>query len=180
MGVVKLDVDELNNALTQVSDNSIEVGKSEELFEVTQECLGFRLNNEFFAVPILRVEEIRGWESPSSLPDSNAFVKGVINLRGAVVPIVDLREKFLGSEQAYESSTVVIVLRVFYPNEDDKIAGVVVDSVTDVIQYNPKNLKQMPEMDDHMAEGFVDGLIDFDDEVYFMLDIDKLLNINEF
>ncbi len=174
-----MDVSELNKALETVADTTREENDAQMAFDVS-ECLGFRLGDELFAIPILRVEEIRGWEQPSLLPDTKSYVKGVINLRGSIIPVVDLRERFLNIEQRYLPTTVVIVLRIFYPETEDKIIGVVADSVTDVIQYQKDKLLKLPDMDDSAAEGFVKGILKHEDQVYFMLDIDPLLNINQF
>ena len=174
-----MDVDELNKALESMGDVHDVDAETKSLFEL-KECLGFVLNQEYFAIPILKVEEIRRWEIPSKLPDTASYVKGVINIRGAIVPVIDLRERFIGVEQDYKSTTVVIVIRVFYPDKKDKIIGIVVDSVTNVIQYSDDNLKKMPEINESMAEGFISGILNHEENAYFMLKTDSLLNINQF
>jgi len=174
-----VDVNELNKALEKVADNQNDESATSKALEKS-ECLGFVLGNELFAIPILRVEEIRGWERPSILPDTKDFVKGVINLRGSIIPVVDLRERFLQSAQRYLTTTVVIVLRIFYADSEDKIVGIVADSVTDVIQYHQDDLVKLPEMNDSIAEGFVKGILQHQQKVYFMLDIDPLLHISQF
>lgn len=173
-----MDVNELNKALESMADNNELEECSEKIFQFL-ECLGFVLGDEYFAIPILKVEEIRSWEVPSKLPDTPSFVKGVINLRGAIVPVIDLRERFMNCEQSFDKTTVVIVVRVFYPDCDDKIIGIVVDSVTNVIQYQMEDIRKMPQLNDSMAEGFINGILKHENKAYFMLEIDSLLNINK-
>ncbi len=174
-----MDVSELNKALETVADNTVNESETQKIMDVS-ECLGFMLGDEMFAIPILRVEEIRGWEQPSLLPDTQDYVKGVINLRGSIIPVVDLRERFLQKKQNYVATTVVIVLRIFYADREDKVVGIIADSVTDVIQYRKEDILKLPDMDDSSAQGFVKGILKHNGQVYFMLDIDPLLNISQF
>ncbi len=177
-----MDVTQLNRALGQVSTNSPNVNESGESIQdyASERCLGFVLGKDCFAVPILRVEEIRKWEIPSALPGTQNYVKGVINLRGEIVPVVDLRELFLDEPQTYIKTTVIIMLRIFYQNSEDKIVGIVVDSLTDVIQYNSVDIKQAPNFNNSLADDYVTGLLSIGDNVYFLLNIDDLLNVEQF
>ena len=106
----------------------------------SQEYLGFLLGNEEYVIDILKVQEIRGYTTPTKIAQSPDFVKGVINLRGNIVPIVDLRIKFDLPEISYTPFTVVIILNVC-----KKIVGIVVDSVSDVFNINVDEIKPAPE-----------------------------------
>jgi len=102
--------------------------------DAKQEFLTFIIGKEEFAVEILRVQEIRGWEKPNPLPNVPSYVKGVVDLRGTIVPIIDLREKF-GLNATYNNTTVVIVVHVL-TKQGERIVGLVVDAVSDVHQFD--------------------------------------------
>lgn len=117
------------------------------------EFLTFRLGGEEYGIDILRVQEIRSYEPPTRIANSPAFLKGVVNLRGVIVPILDLRLK-LGCETAeYNGFTVVIVLNVH-----DRVVGVVVDSVSDVIELQGDQVKQAPQLNSSVDAGFITGI----------------------
>jgi len=117
------------------------------------EFLTFRLGDEEYGIDILRVQEIRSYEQPTRIANSPAFIKGVVNLRGVIVPIVDLRMK-LGCETAeYNAFTVVIVLNV-----KGRVLGAVVDSVSDVLELHAKDIKPAPEMSSAVDAGFITGI----------------------
>jgi purine-binding chemotaxis protein CheW len=117
------------------------------------EFLSFRLGGEEYGIDILRVQEIRSYEAPTRIAGSPPFVKGVVNLRGVIVPIVDLRLK-LGCQTAdYTDFTVVIVLNV-----GRRVIGAVVDSVSDVLALAPADIKPAPEMNASMDTGYILGI----------------------
>src|SRR6185436_4878767 len=105
------------------------------------ECLSFRLGGEEYGIDILAVQEIRGFERPTRIANSPAFLLGVVNLRGTIVPIVDLRVKLGFPEASYDAFTVVIIL-----NMDGRTTGVVVDAVSDVLQLSAADVREPPEM----------------------------------
>jgi len=124
--------------------------------ESKQEFLTFEIGTEEYAVEILRVQEIRGWEDPSPLPSVPSFVKGVINLRGVVVPIIDLRDKF-HLKVSYNDTTVVIVVHVI-TGSGERIVGLVVDAVSDVHSFDMSKLQPAPDISSSLENQFVVGL----------------------
>jgi purine-binding chemotaxis protein CheW len=117
------------------------------------EFLTFRLGGEEYGIDILRVQEIRSYEPPTRIANAPAFLKGVVNLRGVIVPILDLRLK-LGCETAeYNGFTVVIVLNVH-----DRVVGAVVDSVSDVIELQGDQVKEAPQLNSNVDPGFITGI----------------------
>lgn len=120
---------------------------------VPSEFLSFRLGGEEYGIDILRVQEIRSYESPTRIANVPAFIKGVVNLRGVIVPVVDLRMK-LGCETAeYNDFTVVIVLNV-----QDRVIGAVVDSVSDVIALDADSIKPAPELSSTVDAQYILGI----------------------
>lgn len=121
-----------------------------------EEFLTFKLGREEFAVAINRVQEIRGWQEPSPLPNVPSFVKGVIDLRGTVVPILDLRERFK-LEASYNATTVVIVVHIL-TLQGERVVGLVVDAVSDVHQFDMENLQPPPDISSSVSSQFMQGL----------------------
>jgi purine-binding chemotaxis protein CheW len=138
---------------------------------VEREFLTFRLGAEEYGVDILKVQEIRGYDAVTRIPDTPDFIKGVVNLRGAIVPVVDLRIKLRLGSAEYNSFTVMVVL-----NLARRIIGVVVDSVSDVIQLEPEQLHPAPEFGTHVDTRFISGLGTIDQRMLILLDIEKLLS----
>ena len=140
------------------------------------EFLTFRLGAEEYGIDILRVQEIRSYEPPTRIANAPAFIKGVVNLRGTIVPIVDLRLK-LGCDQAeYNGFTVVIVLNV-----RGRVVGAVVDSVSDVVQLGADNVKAAPELgaaqvDTSYITGIGNTAGDAKDRMLILIDIEKLMS----
>jgi len=117
------------------------------------EFLTFRLGDEEYGIDILRVQEIRSYESPTRIANAPSFIKGVVNLRGVIVPIIDLRLK-LGCEKAeYNGFTVVVVLNV-----RGRVVGAVVDSVSDVLELGRDNIKPAPELNSSIDASFITGI----------------------
>ncbi|MGC8853917.1 MAG: chemotaxis protein CheW [Halothiobacillaceae bacterium] len=137
--------------------------------------LSFILHGQEYAVDILRVQEIREWGPTTPIPNSAGFVRGVMNLRGSVVPVVDLRLRLGLPEVTYDAQTVVIVLRVLSP-ERDRIMGVVVDAVAEVHDLAPQAILPPPEVTAQGLEGFVLGLVDSKGQLLTILDFDRLLD----
>ncbi|WP_040725400.1 chemotaxis protein CheW [Thiomicrorhabdus sp. Kp2] len=124
--------------------------------DAKQEFLTFIIGREEFAVEILRVQEIRGWETPNPLPNVPSYVKGVVDLRGTVVPIIDLREKF-NLKAAYDGTTVVIVVHIL-TSSGERIVGLVVDAVSDVHQFDMNALQAAPDISDSIDNQYILGL----------------------
>jgi purine-binding chemotaxis protein CheW len=137
----------------------------------TREYLTFRLDQEEYGIDILKVQEIRGYERPTRIANAPEFIKGVVNLRGTIVPIVDMRLKFNCAKAEYNAFTVVIIL-----NLRNRIVGVVVDSVSDVMELPPESLKAAPEMDSMIDSSAVVGLGSVGERMLILLDIEKLMS----
>lgn len=150
------------------------MGVMEQLDEAStsgaREYLTFRLDQEEYGIDILKVQEIRGYESPTRVANAPNFIKGVVNLRGTIVPIVDMRLKFNCAKAEYNSFTVVIIL-----NLRSRIVGIVVDSVSDVMELPAENLKTAPDIDSVIDNGSVLGLGSLGDRMLILLDIERLM-----
>jgi len=138
------------------------------------ECLTFRLGNEEYGIDILKVQEIRGYDAVTRISGAPEFLKGVINLRGVIVPIVDLRLKFQLGEIKYDEFTVVIILNI-----RGRIAGAVVDSVSDVLELSPEQVRPAPEFHCLLDAAYITGLGTVGTEerprMLILLDIEKLM-----
>ena len=134
------------------------------------EFLTFTLGAEVYGIDILKVQEIRGYEKPTTIAGAPPFIKGVINLRGTIVPIVDMRMKFELSSAEYNSFTVVIILNV-----SDRVVGMVVDSVADVITLAAEQIRQPPEFSSKVETEYVIGLGTVDDHMLILMDIESLM-----
>jgi purine-binding chemotaxis protein CheW len=142
----------------------------------TIQYLSFVLGKEEYGVDILRVQEIRSWEPVSRVPNVPAYEKGVVNLRGAIVPIIDLRERFALSKVEYTPLTVVVVLQTGNGN-NTRIMGVVVDSVSDVISVEKNEIQGAPDFGTKVSNEFINGLVSVSERMVMLLDVDKLLTI---
>jgi purine-binding chemotaxis protein CheW len=136
----------------------------------SQEFLAFSLGEEEYAVDILKVQEIRGYENVTRIANAPSFIKGVTNLRGTIVPIVDMRLKFGLDRVSYDGQTVVIVLNVA-----DRVVGVVVDGVTDVMALPEKEICPAPEFGGSMDARYVSGLASLNDRMLIIVDFEVLL-----
>lgn len=140
--------------------------------------LTFMLAGEEYGVDILRVQEIKGWDKVTPIPGTPAYVRGVINLRGTIVPIIDLRQKFKMTQIDYGPTTVVIVLKV-ETTDRDRIMGIVVDAVSDVYAVPVEELRPAPDFGGNIRVEFVRGLATVDEKMVIVLNIDELLNADE-
>ena len=138
------------------------------------EFLTFRLGAEEYGIDILKVQEIRSYEQPTRIANAPAFIKGVVNLRGVIVPIVDLRLKLACETAEYNSFTVVIVLNV-----KGRVVGAVVDSVSDVLALESGSIKPAPEMTSMMDTGFITGIGSVNDRMLVLIDIEGLMASEE-
>jgi len=147
---------------------------SSALAEGLSEFLSFRLGQEEYGVDILKVQEIRGYDTVTRIPETPIFIKGVINLRGTIVPVIDMRLKFnLGSAE-YNDFTVMIILNI-----GQRVIGMVVDSVSDVIQLKDEQIREVPEFGGVINTRFVMGIGTFDDRMLILVDIEKLMSGSE-
>ena len=136
----------------------------------SQEFLTFTLGSEEYGVDILKVQEIRGYDTVTRIPDTPDFVKGVINLRGTIVPVIDMRLKFKLANATYDDFTVMIILNVA-----KRIVGMVVDGVSDVINLTASEIKPAPEFSGAMNTGYITGLGTIDNRMLILMDIERLI-----
>src|SRR6186713_12727 len=134
-----------------------------------EEFLTFRLGGEEYAIDILQVQEIRAHESVTRIASAPEFIRGVINLRGTIVPIVDLRVKF-GFDSATNAAPVVIILSIA-----DRVIGVVVDAVTDVVDLAADQIRETPEVGGAIAAGFIRGIAPLEGRMLIVFDIARLM-----
>jgi len=144
-----------------------------------REFLTFILSGEEYGVDILRVQEIKGWDSVTTLPNMPEYIRGVINIRGTIVPIIDMRLRFNLEQLEYGPTTVVIVLRVLNKNGPERTMGVVVDAVSDVYNVPTDNIKPSPDFGTAVDTEFVKGLATVEKKMIIVLDIDHMLNSDE-
>lgn len=137
---------------------------------VRREFLTFTLGGETYAIDILKVQEIRGYETPTRIANAPEFIKGVINLRGHIVPIVDLRLKLGVGEPHYDASTVVIILNIL-----KRVVGVVVDGVSDVVALPPDIIKPAPEFGAALDTRYILGLATQGEQLLILIDIERLM-----
>ena len=135
-----------------------------------RELLTFTLGRESYAIDILKVQEIRGYEAPTRIANAPDFIKGVINLRGHIVPIVDLRVKLGVGEARYDNATVVIILNIL-----KRVVGVVVDGVSDVITLASESIKPAPEFGSSLDTQYIVGLASVGEELLILVDIERLM-----
>lgn len=138
-----------------------------------KQFMTFMLNSEQYAVDILCVEEIRSWEQPTKIPNAPSYIKGVINMRGIIVPIVDLRLKFSIGEANYKETTVVIVLTV-ETIEKTRTIGFVVDAVSDVLNIEEHDIKSVLAFGGSVPPLYIVGLVNVGDSVVTLLNVEAL------
>jgi purine-binding chemotaxis protein CheW len=139
-----------------------------------RECLTFTLGDEEYGIDILMVQEIRGYEAVTKIANLPDFIKGVINLRGAIVPVVDMRIKFQLGNVVYNQFTVVIVLNVC-----GRVIGMVVDGVSDVIAFTPEQIKATPKFGSSLDTQYLLGLGTVDGRMIILVDIERLMSSKE-
>jgi len=161
-----------SNTELEQANESIEAARSNNLGE---QYLTFYMNKEEFGVNILSVQEIRGWEAVTPIPNAPKQVRGVMNLRGTVAPVIDLRMCFGLDELQYTDETVVIILTV--PSENgQKIMGIVVDAVSDVHNFDDDSVQPSPELSHEKQAQYIKGLGSTDDKMVILLNLtDQLM-----
>lgn len=136
-----------------------------------EQFLTFRLHGQDYGITILKIQEIKGWDKVTPIPNSPAYVKGVLNLRGVIVPVIDLRLRFGLPEAERDIFTVIIVANV-----NGRLAGIVVDAVSDVINVGAGHLCEAPEYEGQENREFIKGLAQVDGKLLVLLDVDRLVN----
>lgn len=133
--------------------------------------LAFRLADQDYGIAIAKVQEIREWSKVTPLPNSPPYIKGMLNLRGAIVPIIDLRMRFGLPAMDYDALTVIIVVNV-----GGRLAGVVADTVSDVVSAGPDRRRAMPEFEGQANRQFIEGLAQIDEQLMILLNVDRLVH----
>jgi purine-binding chemotaxis protein CheW len=145
-------------------------GSQADMHHLRGEYLTFRLGNEEYGIDILKVQEIRSYEVPTRIANAAPCFKGVVNLRGVIVPIVDLRLKFGCDSVEYNSFTVVIVLNI-----RNRVVGAVVDSVSDVLELPGEAVRPAPDIDTSVDTSYITGIASIQDRMLILLDIESLM-----
>lgn len=156
--------------MTQATAAAPIAGTAERNLAAT-EFLAFTLGKEEYGIHILKVQELRGYETPTQIANAPDFIKGVVNLRGIIVPIVDMRIKLRLGTPTYDQFTVVIILNV-----GGRTIGMVVDSVSDVTMLTPEQIKPAPEMGTALDTDYLLGLGTLDQRMLILVDIDRLMS----
>ncbi len=138
------------------------------------EFLAFTLGEEEYGIDIQKVQELRGYDAVTRIANAPEFIKGVVNLRGIIVPIIDMRIKFALGAPTYDQFTVVIVLNI-----GGRVVGMVVDSVSDVITLSAEQIKPAPEMGAALDTDYLIGLGTLDERMLILVDIDRLMSSEE-
>ncbi len=159
------------NAATATSTSLSAASSGTGALTQIREFLAFKIANEEYGVDILRVQEIRSYEKPTSIANAPEHLKGVVNLRGVIVPIIDLRIKLGVSDVQYNHLTVVIVLNI-----GDRVVGVVVDGVSDVLTLEPSQLRPVPALDSNFDPEHLLAIGSVDERMLILLDIEKFLS----
>lgn len=136
-----------------------------------RQFLTFSLGAEEYGVDILKVQEIKGYAPATPIPNTPSFIKGVMNLRGTIIPVVDLRRKLSMDDAEYNQFTVIIVVKVAA-----KVVGLVVDSVSDVLNIPNADVQDSPDLGGHVDVRFVSGMAKVNDKLVMLLDIEKVLD----
>ena len=139
-----------------------------------REYLTFSLGREEYGVDILKVQEIRGYDTVTTIPDTPVFVKGVFNLRGTIVPVIDMRLKFDLTKATYDASTVMIILNVA-----DRVVGMVVDGVSDVLALRREEIRPAPELGRSLDAEFVTGIGTVENRMLILVDIERLMTSSD-
>ncbi len=140
--------------------------------------LSFTLGDEVYGIDILKVQEIRGWEEVRPLPDTPEYVKGVLDLRGIIVPIIDMRLRFNLDKAEYTATTVTIILSIQLRGKP-YVIGIVVDGVSDVLDVQAKDIRETPPLGKKIDTRYLHGMVSTENNVLLLLDADNLLNPDE-
>lgn len=157
-----------------MSSNVEAVDRDAPEIEASSEYLTFVLGDEFYGLDILKVQEIRGYDAVTKIANTPDFIKGVINLRGLIVPIVDLRIKFNLGSVTYDALTVVIIL-----NLGGRVAGIVVDGVSDVMNLPDNQIRVVPDIVASIDTKYITGLATVEEKMLVLVDIEHLMTSPE-
>lgn len=139
----------------------------------TRQYISFTIGDEEYGVDIMAIREIKGWTATTELPNTPPFIRGVINLRGAIVPILDLRARFTGARTEASARHVIIVVAV-----GTRVAGVLVDAVADIITVATSDIQPVPQLDHGAAAGFLAGLVTVEGRMVALLDLERVYDFD--
>ncbi len=168
---------ELHDILQDQSQNISSINREAEEESKGTQFLSFDVGGEEFAVNILSVQEIRGWDNPTFLPNAPIYIKGVLNLRGTIVPVMDLRNRFNFKNAEYSDTTVVVILKT-KNGEKERLMGCVVDGVSDVFNFQETNISEVPDYGSGIDSRFTAGVMTVDDHAVTLLQLSNLLNLD--
>ena len=140
-----------------------------------EKYLTFELSDEFYGFPILKVNEIIGLIDIVSIPKAPVFMKGIVNLRGKVIPIIDLRLKFGMEEREYDDQTCIIIVEITFSGEK-KFVGIIVDRVAEVVSILDSEIEPPPQYGQKVEQSFITGIGKVKDKVVVLLDVEKIIN----
>jgi len=140
----------------------------------TKQFISFTIGDEEYGVDIMAIREIKGWTATTELPNTPAFIRGVINLRGAIVPILDLRARFSAARTDASARHVIIVA------VGSRVAGILVDAVADIITVATGDIQPVPQLDHASAHGFLTGLVGVEGRMVALLDLDCVFDFDAF
>ncbi len=140
----------------------------------SRQFISFTIGDEEYGVDIMAIREIKGWTPMTALPNTPPYMRGVINLRGAIVPILDLRARFSAALTDASPRHVVIVVAV-----GARVAGILVDAVADIITVPTDTIQPIPQLDSGGANGFLTGLVTVEGRMVALLDLDRVFNFDE-
>ena len=151
--------------------NTVTESSGSAMNQMANEFLTFRLGSEEYGIEILKVQEIRGYDAITQIANAPEFIKGVVNLRGIIVPIIDMRIKFRLGSATYDQFTVVIILNVA-----GRVMGIVVDGVSDVITLGLEQMRPAPELGSVIDTEYIMGLGTVDERMLILIDIEKMMS----
>ena len=149
--------------------------QAKQAIEADQQYLTFLLDGESYGIDVLQVQEIRAWESTRLIPEAPDYIKGLLDLRGEMVPIVDLRARFSLERVDYTPTTVIIVISVQVA-EDTELVGIVVDNVSDVVNVKPGGVRPAPKLGQQINTDFIHGMIRNDENMVMLLETGRLFD----
>lgn len=153
--------------------------KTRKLITRGDRYLSFALHNEEYCIPIVKVKEIMGMTTINRIPQTPAFIKGVINLRGRIVPIIDLRARFGMQTKDYTDRTCIVVIDLSTASEE-VFMGVVVDTIQEVVAIPPESISEVPYVNARIKSEYISGIAEFGERIKILLDIAKVLSEREF
>ncbi len=154
----------------EIENTEAAIPEAEAGADDTMQLIAFSLGKQHFCVDIMSVREIRAWTGITELPNTADFVRGVINLRGVIVPIIDLRTRFSQGETDPSKSHVVVIVEV-----GDKLNGLLVDAVTDILTIRTDNVRSIPETDGETENPYLDGLIRQEKGMVALIALERLI-----